>query len=107
MQSCDDTTSFLPIPPYQSILIIQLSPTLTLLSHLFHQPTCFFLRYIDLCALAFKVTYDPLRGPLVYIRSYSGILSAKQTLYNATRGVRERVNQLLHVNAGKHISFNH
>ena len=55
--------------------------------------------------MAFKVTYDPLRGPLVYIRSYSGTLSAKQTLYNATRGVRERVNQLLHVNAGKHTSF--
>lgn len=27
----------------------------------------------DLCALAFKVVYDPSRGPLVYVRTYSGI----------------------------------
>jgi len=53
----------------------------------------------DLCALAFKVVHDPLRGPLVYVRTYSGTLSAKQTLYNATRGGRERINQLLQVSA--------
>ena len=80
--SCDDTP--FPIHPLSSI-------------HNFDNT--------DLCALAFKVTYDPLRGPLVYIRSYSGTLSAKQTLFNATRGVRERVNQLLHVNAGEHTLY--
>lgn len=53
----------------------------------------------DLCALAFKVMHDSMKGPLVYVRTYSGSLTAKQTLYNTTRGVRERINQLLQVSA--------
>jgi len=40
----------------------------------------------DLCALAFKVTHDALRGPLVYVRVFSGSISSKQTLYNSTKG---------------------
>jgi elongation factor G len=53
----------------------------------------------DLCALAFKVVHDPARGSLVYLRTYSGTLEVKQVLYNSTRGVRERLNQLLLVSA--------
>jgi len=53
----------------------------------------------DLCALAFKVTHDALRGPLVYVRVFSGSISSKQTLYNSTKGVRERINQILEVSA--------
>ena len=40
----------------------------------------------DLCALAFKVTHDALRGPLVYVRVFSGSISSRQTLYNSTKG---------------------
>jgi hypothetical protein len=36
-----------------------------------------------------------MKGSLVYIRTYSGSLEAKQVLYNSTRGVKERLNQLL------------
>jgi elongation factor G len=53
----------------------------------------------QLCAFVFKVVHDPARGPLTFIRVYSGTLQAKQVLYNSTVGVRERVNQLLHVSA--------
>ncbi|KAJ2397264.1 Ribosome-releasing factor 2, mitochondrial, partial [Coemansia sp. RSA 2603] len=41
-------------------------------------------------AFAFKVTVDAQRGPLVFVRVYSGTLSARTTLLNTTRGVRER-----------------
>ena len=53
----------------------------------------------DLCALAFKVVHDPARGSLVYLRVYSGIIEAKQMIYNSTRGGKERINQLLSVSA--------
>lgn len=53
----------------------------------------------DLCALAFKVVHDKSRGLLVYARSYSGTLSAKNMLYNTTKGVKERPNHLLAVQA--------
>ncbi|KAI8918056.1 P-loop containing nucleoside triphosphate hydrolase protein [Entophlyctis helioformis] len=34
----------------------------------------------QLCALAFKVVYDPARGPLVYVRVYSGTLETRSVL---------------------------
>ncbi|KAJ1652913.1 Ribosome-releasing factor 2, mitochondrial, partial [Dispira simplex] len=48
-----------------------------------------------LCALAFKVLYDPRRGPMVFIRVYSGVLSVRQTLLNAQRNIKERATKLL------------
>ncbi|KAJ1956079.1 Ribosome-releasing factor 2, mitochondrial, partial [Dispira parvispora] len=48
-----------------------------------------------LCALAFKVLYDPRRGPMVFIRVYSGVLSVRQTLLNAQRNTKERATKLL------------
>ena len=53
----------------------------------------------DLCALAFKVTYDAIRGALVYIRVYSGSILARQVLRNSTRNVKERVASLHKVSA--------
>mmetsp|Transcript_429 Transcript_429/g.752 ORF Transcript_429/g.752 Transcript_429/m.752 type:complete len:775 (+) Transcript_429:27-2351(+) len=53
----------------------------------------------DLCALAFKVTYDHERGPLVFARVFSGKFTPKQTLLNSSKGSRERINQLLQVSA--------
>lgn len=53
----------------------------------------------DLCALAFKVTYDPARGPLVFARVFSGNIVSKQGLFNSTKNNKERINQLLEVSA--------
>ena len=53
----------------------------------------------DLCALAFKVTYDAIRGILVYVRVYSGSILARQVLRNSTRNVKERVSNLHKVSA--------
>jgi elongation factor G len=54
-----------------------------------------------LAALAFKVVYDLQRGPMVYLRVYSGTLESKAALYNTTTGQQERVQRLAHVHAGE------
>lgn len=53
----------------------------------------------DLCALAFKIVNDRDRGPLVFIRTYSGELVAKQSIRNSTRNKKERVSQVLQISA--------
>ena len=47
------------------------------------------------CALAFKVVHDKQRGPLVFLRVYSGELRNKMNLRNTTKEKTERVNKLL------------
>ncbi|NXN49857.1 RRF2M factor, partial [Rynchops niger] len=49
----------------------------------------------DLCALAFKVLHDKCRGPLVFIRVYSGSLKPQSAVYNINKGCTERVSRLL------------
>jgi elongation factor G len=51
-------------------------------------------------ALAFKVMTDPHVGRLVYLRIYSGTLSAGQQILNSTRRINERIGKLvlLHAN---------
>lgn len=39
----------------------------------------------DLCALAFKVIHDKQRGPLVFLRIYSGTLKAQTAVHNINR----------------------
>lgn len=53
----------------------------------------------EFCALAFKVTHDVARGPLVYARVFSGTLTSKHSLFNSTQKSKERINQLLQVSA--------
>lgn len=53
----------------------------------------------EFCSLAFKIIHDPMRGPLVFVRTYAGLLKERQVLYNATQQKKERVNQILHVSA--------
>ncbi len=53
-----------------------------------------------LCAFAFKVIMDQGRKA-TYLRVYSGELDADQTVYNATRGIKERVARLFLVHANK------
>ncbi|RKP34266.1 elongation factor G, domain II-domain-containing protein [Dimargaris cristalligena] len=48
-----------------------------------------------LCALAFKVIYDSRRGPMVFVRVYSGTLAPRMTLINTHNREKERANKLL------------
>ncbi len=50
-------------------------------------------------ALAFKVQADPYSGKLVFIRVYSGTLQSGKTVYNATKGKRERIGRLVKMHA--------
>jgi elongation factor G len=52
-------------------------------------------------ALAFKIMNDPFVGQLTYLRVYSGSLEAGSTIYNATKGKRERIGRLLRMHANK------
>eukprot|EP00053_Salpingoeca_punica_P003716 m.44822 g.44822 ORF g.44822 m.44822 type:complete len:758 (+) comp12371_c0_seq1:117-2390(+) len=56
-----------------------------------------------LCALCFKVTHDPHRGPLVFLRVYSGVLTNRATVQNCTRGTKERTTRILRVMADAHV----
>ncbi|NXP09649.1 RRF2M factor, partial [Thinocorus orbignyianus] len=49
----------------------------------------------DLCALAFKVLHDKCRGPLVFIRVYSGSLKPQSAVYNINKRCTERMSRLL------------
>lgn len=55
-----------------------------------------------LCALAFKVTHDPQRGPVVFLRVYSGTLKAKDTLVNVSATERRLSEQTAAAAAGLH-----
>ncbi len=50
-------------------------------------------------ALAFKIVTDPYVGRLVYFRVYSGTMTAGSTVYNSTKGVRERLGRILLMHA--------
>jgi len=52
-----------------------------------------------LCALAFKVMTDPYVGRLTYFRVYSGSLSTRSYVYNASKGKSERIQRILLMHA--------
>jgi elongation factor G len=52
-------------------------------------------------ALAFKIMNDPYVGPLTYFRVYSGRLESGATVFNATKGKREKIGRLLRMHANK------
>jgi elongation factor G len=54
-----------------------------------------------LAALAFKIATDPFVGRLVFLRIYSGVLHAGDTVLNARTGKRERINRLFQMHANK------
>uniref|UniRef100_A0A8C1PB60 GTP dependent ribosome recycling factor mitochondrial 2 n=1 Tax=Cyprinus carpio TaxID=7962 RepID=A0A8C1PB60_CYPCA len=59
----------------------------------------------DLCALAFKVVHDKQRGPLVFVRIYSGSMKAQSAVYNINRNGTERMSRLLLPFADQHIEI--
>lgn len=52
-------------------------------------------------ALAFKIATDPYVGRLVFLRIYSGLLKAGDTVLNVRTGKRERINRLFRMHANK------
>ena len=54
-----------------------------------------------LAALAFKVANDPFVGKLIFVRVYSGKISAGSYVLNATTGNKERVGRLVRMHADK------
>jgi elongation factor G len=54
-----------------------------------------------LSALAFKIMNDPYTGQLTFFRIYSGFLKSGDSVYNATKGKRERIGRLLKMHANK------
>ena len=52
-------------------------------------------------ALAFKIMNDPHVGQLTFIRVYSGELTAKSRVYNASKEKSERASRLLRMHANK------
>ncbi len=46
-------------------------------------------------ALAFKIMNDPFVGSLTFIRIYSGVLKAGESIMNTVKGKRERVGRML------------
>ena len=50
-------------------------------------------------ALVFKIQSDPFVGKLVFVRIYSGVLSSGDTVWNASRGARQRVGRILEMHA--------
>ena len=60
-------------------------------------------------ALAFKIMTDPYVGKLCFFRVYSGSVATGTTVYNSTKGTRERFGRILqmHANDRKDIDVCH
>ncbi|KAM9307399.1 ribosome-releasing factor 2, mitochondrial isoform 2-T2 [Pholidichthys leucotaenia] len=59
----------------------------------------------DLCALAFKVLHDKQRGPMVFLRIYSGTLKPQTAVHNINRDSTERMSRLLIPFADQHVEI--
>ncbi|KAM6224335.1 ribosome-releasing factor 2, mitochondrial [Rhynchocyon petersi] len=59
----------------------------------------------DLCALAFKVLHDKQRGPLVFMRIYSGTIKPQLAIHNVNGNCTERLSRLLLPFADQHVEI--
>lgn len=59
------------------------------------RPTSVALTHPDTTALAFKVVWDKRRGPITFVRVYSGTLQTASTMINTTTHHKERITRLL------------
>ncbi|XP_070268286.1 ribosome-releasing factor 2, mitochondrial isoform X1 [Myotis yumanensis] len=59
----------------------------------------------DLCALAFKVLHDKQRGPLVFMRIYSGTIKPQLAVHNINGNCTERISRLLLPFADQHVEI--
>ena len=51
----------------------------------------------SLSALVFKTVADPYAGKLTIFRVVSGVLNSDSTVYNSTKGLKERIGQILKI----------
>jgi len=51
--------------------------------------------------LAFKIATDPFVGQLIFFRVYSGVVATGDTIYNPTKGRKERIGRLLQMHANQ------
>lgn len=54
-----------------------------------------------LSALVFKIVTDPYVGRLAYIRIYSGTIDQRSTVYNPSKGEKERIGRLIRMYADR------
>ncbi len=54
-----------------------------------------------MAALAFKIATDPFVGKLIFVRVYSGTLTAGSYVLNTTTGEKERVGRIVRMHADK------
>ncbi len=54
---------------------------------------------LPFAALAFKIATDPFVGKLCFFRVYSGKVEAGTTVYNSSKGKRERIGRILQMHA--------
>lgn len=54
-----------------------------------------------MAALAFKIATDPFVGKLIFVRVYSGILTAGSYVLNTATGEKERVGRIVRMHADK------
>lgn len=59
------------------------------------RPTSVQLQDKETTVLAFKVVWDRRRGPITFVRVYSGALKSGTTLLNTTTHAKERITRLL------------
>jgi elongation factor G len=51
--------------------------------------------------LAFKIMTDPFVGQLTFFRVYSGVVNSGDTIYNPTKGRKERIGRILQMHANE------
>jgi elongation factor G len=57
----------------------------------------------QLSLLAFKVVWDKQKGPVTYVRVYSGTLTRGSTLFNTTTQTKERLSKILFAYADRFV----
>ena len=58
-----------------------------------------------LAGLAFKVATDPFVGKLIFVRVYSGVMTAGSYVLNTTTGNKERVGRIVRMHADKRVDI--
>ena len=90
----DSVIAFLPSPVYKGS-VIGIDPRND--EEIIREPD----DEAPLAALAFKIATDPFVGRLAFLRIYSGVLKAGDTVLNVRTGKRERINRLFQMHANK------
>lgn len=82
----DAVTHYLPSPLEKTMDLVQFYET-------------------DLCAYAFKIIHDKHRGPLTFLRLYSGVMNLGE-IYNANKNFREKPSRLIQVYSNEYHDVN-